>query len=222
MAIEFDGASDYSLGDIIDITSSNCTISAWVYPYRVNSGDAVICKWNNDNTAQQQYRLRVSPTGTVEFSLRSASGTTVLNGGSSMSANTWYHIAGRKAGNGTNLMTTWLNGANQSTGTHGADIQNTSEALRICRDGTGNNYYGIACEFAIWTTDLNDKDIAALAAGVPASMISHNLASLQMYWPAHEAMYDISGQRRTISSTGGTPTLGARHAPVQRVGPQIH
>lgn len=174
----------------LDITGSAFAYSFWLKPERVNSGDAVMTKWNNDFTAQQQYRIRCGPTGQNEFSIRGSSVTYTVNSAASMTANVWHHVGGRLTGTGAGLFEAWLNGV-ATTGTAAQAIQNTAEFFKIGYEGTGNNFLGSIAEVAVWNSGLTSDQMLALSKGVNPLQIQ--FGNLKYYHP-----FNYSDDRRDL------------------------
>ena len=127
---------------LFNLTSSNFTIEAWVYP-TTSSGDRVIVAKNQGSyLTGYEWWFGINNNNTVAFTFTD-SNTTFYSAGTvtTVSANTWTHIAAVRSGN---TVTVYINGV--SSATVGAQtVKTTASDVSIARDlettGGGGRYY---------------------------------------------------------------------------------
>jgi len=219
MSYDFGGGDSYRATTdfaALDITGSALTIAVWVRPDRVNSGDAILCKWNNDFTAQQQYRMRCGPSGNVQCLVRGSTTTYEVNSAAAATISVWNHFGLNLSGTGANQFSAWLNGT-QTTGTASQAIQNTAELASIAIEGTGNQLDGSIAELGVWNVSLTNDEMVSLARGTPPPRIRRNSLAYYVPFNTSAAALDLSGSKNTMGTVGGTPVfLENNHPPVDR------
>jgi hypothetical protein len=126
---------------LFNLTSSNFTIEAWVYP-TTSSGDRVIVAKNQGSyLTGYEWWFGINNNNTVAFTFTD-SNTTFYSAGTvtTVSANTWTHIAAVRSGN---TVTVYINGV--SSATVGAQtVKTTASDVSIARDletAGGGRYY---------------------------------------------------------------------------------
>jgi hypothetical protein len=145
----FDGAGDY-----ISVPSSSSlsiggtlTITAWIRKDTTGVFGAILAKRDSSTN----YQLFVRDTNVLSF----YQGTTVVNDTTSLSANTWYHVAVVATSGSTDF---YINGSLSSSGS-GTTITATSDNLSIGQAASGSYWDGYMDEIAIFDRALNSTDI---------------------------------------------------------------
>ena len=141
----FDGTGDYLISyNAIPISSGDFTIECWVYMLGLGSDRQFVQL--DIGTTNTNVALSINGSGnTVRFLLRDNSGNNNLdiNSSVSLSANTWYHIAGTVSGTSGKL---FINGS--STDGASGTVSGTRQASgTVCRvgvntDNTSRYMYG--------------------------------------------------------------------------------
>jgi hypothetical protein len=139
-SLSFNGSSDYlSAPDspVYTLGSGDFTIEGWFYSASFGSGQFVISQWNS---ASYGYAFSIANSTTIKFEYYS--GGSYYNRSytiSTLSTNTWYHIAWVRSSGTT---TVYINGV--ASGTPTSDnraITDSTRPLLIGINGDGNNQY---------------------------------------------------------------------------------
>jgi len=204
-------ANFLSVGDVtaVDITGFPITLCAWIRPDVVNAEQGIATKWG----ATTQYELELTATGKASFGVNASGGSTLVNGATTLTPSVWQHVAGKQT---TTDVFVYLNGVQDGTSTVERSIVNTNASFLIGKFGTGTPFDGRIAEVAVWNIALSDTEIAALAAGYPASMIQ--AASLKGYWQIQGTASpepDTSGNGNSATING---TLAAADGPLVKTG----
>jgi len=167
------------------VTANPFTISAWVYPTDNSYGVYHIASLVYGGAGDQYFALTYRPPS--DCFLAEARNSSGLQGASSptgVNLNQWYHVLG-----------IWLSPTNKvcyKDGVAGTpNAVNTNPTYTVNRTGIGglvrNESYGCQtfagriAEVAIWSTNLLDGEIRALANGVSPLLIARRY--LKAYWP---------------------------------------
>ena len=190
-SIALDGVDDYvevadadnlSFGD--GSNDSPFSISTWVKIGRTTA-QGIVTKYGSGSSTREylfyttggKLRLLLWGNGTNNF----ATGSTTL------STDTWYHIActydGRGGSTAYNGITLYINGVAESVTTSGGSytaMSNTSQNVEIGKYST-NELLGNIDETAIFSSELSQSDITAIyGSGAPTSLSSYS--SLISWW----------------------------------------
>lgn len=185
--VNFDYSDDYLLvsdNDVLDMDTSDFTISAWVKSGAVTA-DAVI--FRKIGTGNVGYVVAIYSSGEIGVLIRDAdSYTSSTADGTQIEDGAWHHIAVAfdRSGN----MTRYLDGSTDGTAD---DI--TGEAASIDNDGDlmigGKSdgtltFNGQLTELALWETLLTADEIALLAsARMKRLPLAVQSSSLKFYLP---------------------------------------
>jgi len=173
-ALDFDGSGDYvNVGNDdsleIDITNSNVTISAWVYPKVLDNYEPVFAADDYDG-AYYGYMLMITPDGYVWLTYGDGTGAGSNNrrtktGTTSLQTNTWYHVVGIIRG--ATDMSIFINGIDDG-GTYsgtGGDVSYSSASASIGRVRFGtldNEFNGSIDEVMVFNRELTEGEVRLL------------------------------------------------------------
>jgi hypothetical protein len=118
---------------------------------------------------------------------------------------TTYHLACRRTGTGAGGLQGFVDGVEEAT-THTHSQSIAEETWNICSSTAGGSEHGTGTfsEFGVWDTDLDDEEIAALAAGFAPSMVRPS--NLVGYLPMIRDEYrDVTGVGAFTAN--GTPDI---------------
>jgi hypothetical protein len=127
----------------------------------------------------------------------------------SLSANTWYHMAASASWNGVSVsITAYLNGTNKTTGggtlSFGGGMVNSY--IGVFDDGSSYKLNGAAADVAVWDVILSDGEIAALASGArPGWVRPGSLAAWYPLFGLSSPEPDLSGAAHNMVLTNAPP-----------------
>lgn len=127
------------------LNPATVTVEAWIY--RTGTGtDAIVTSL----TANRGYRLQLSATNTVQWSVGTGASTLTVTGSTVIPASTWTHILATSTGS-TQLV--YINGALETLGvnTYAAALSGT---LQIGADNSTNYFDGRIGEVAVYAAAL--------------------------------------------------------------------
>jgi hypothetical protein len=159
-SLDFDGVDDYiDLSNADDLNFANdFTLSIWVKTSAIGSNQFVIDK-STSASVGNGYSLRVLNTGKVRFWSYSANNS--LNSTTTLSADTWYHIAATHDRSGA-VNKIYINGALDVSGASGT-FNATSNNLRIGTSAVlGNPFGGNLDEASFYDSELSASDILTI------------------------------------------------------------
>jgi hypothetical protein len=150
-SLSFNGTSDY-----VSIPAS----SAWAF----GTGDLTVEWWQYETDNNSYPRILSVGAGDIAVSIEEGStiycwlknGITGFPVGPYM--NTWVHFAFTRS---SSIVSIYKNGSLLGTGTNGNDINNTSSALYLGKEESGNNFGGQLDEVRIWNIALTQGQIQA-------------------------------------------------------------
>jgi len=144
----FDGTDDnlsVANNAALNFGTGTLTIEAWIYMTGNNSAFRLIVqKYSNPSG----YELYVSNTNKLEGFL---SGTTITST-SSLSLNTWYHVALVRAGTGSNQTKLYINGVEEGTATSTGNLDNANAVFIGTTVFNGNDFAGYISNVRITNT----------------------------------------------------------------------
>jgi hypothetical protein len=112
----FDGTGDYLVAkgtSALNVGAGDFTIEGWFYTTSASTQQAIVNAWNSI-----QFQVEISSSGKVQFAFAPYStGSYLIVGNTTISANTWYHFAVVRSGS---TFTLYLNGTSDGTGTSSA------------------------------------------------------------------------------------------------------
>ena len=134
-SVQFDGSGDYlslaSSGDF-ELGNGSFTLEAFVYGNSwstTNGGAGIIAKGNTSSLSGEVYTLQI-PSGVPKLWVFNSSGTyatPVVDSGTTLNTNTWYHLAVTRDGNTTRI---FIDGVLKATSTENYTI-NTGGSLYL-------------------------------------------------------------------------------------------
>lgn len=155
-ALNFDGVNDkVTIPHNSSLNGTNgFTISAWVNHNGSLSGYPQIVSKRAGNTA---YQFNIKNTGELYFGV---DGTSFVTGSTSLSSNTWYHVAVTWT-NGTGAVAFYLNGSPDGTGTSKTSVTSNTGAFEIGKNPAFTNWFGGAMDevvfydYVLTSTEVN-------------------------------------------------------------------
>ncbi len=209
----FDGIDDYvDCGDNDNLSFGNGTtdspfsISTWI-KIGQTTAQGIVTKYGSGSSTREytfyttsgKLRLLLWGNGTNNF----ATGSTTL------STNTWYHVActydGRGGSTAYNGITLYINGVAESVTTSGGSytaMSNTSQNVEIGKYST-NELLGNIDETAIFSSELSQSDITAIyGIGVPTSLSSYS-SLISWYRMGEAATYGGGAWTLVDQGSGG-------------------
>jgi len=157
MAFSLDGTYDYVEvpdSSSLDITDS-ITIDAWIYAHAL--GGRVVDKITAGGS--NGYML-----DTYNSHLRFIIDGVIVSGSTTLTTNTWYHIAG-VYNRSEQKLRVYVNGAQDGFGNYSGSIPANNLTIRIGADSTGANAFnGIIDEVEIFNRALSQSEIADIYA----------------------------------------------------------
>ena len=130
----FDGNGDYlsiAHNTALNLSSGDFTIEAWVLNTVNTAGATIIQKDGVSGSTYYSYNLSFNASGYVIFGVGSGNSTAYLQsigGTTSLTVNTWYHIAGVKSGTTLSL---YINGILNATATQTGTIVDGGKATLV-------------------------------------------------------------------------------------------
>lgn len=175
-AASFDGVNDYIT--IPNSTSTNIsgnalTLSMWINPQPLASGDSVVIGkfWNTTmSSPYYQYGLELGGGNKTDFYIGTSSGPRVATAGTTLPFNQWTHLAITFDGA---QVRTYVNGALVNTQALSASITARGNAMNIGADASGKQFQkGLLDDLRIYSRVLTQAQIQSdmtIAVGGPAA-----------------------------------------------------
>jgi hypothetical protein len=230
VARDFDGSTEYLSGSAATTDGEGLTLAAWVKPGSIGNFSTRAFLEISDASADEYVQLtfvtRSTGNAWQKLSLKN-NGAEIRSSGNpsdnSWSAGNWYHLAGQTVP-GSDDISAWWNGGNISTGSTAYNETNWSGNIDTSNIGahlgsstSSQHFTGAIAEAAIWSTNLDTAEIAALATGYSPLLIRP--ANLIFYVPLiRDNDEDIVGGLSLTAN--GTPTVEA-HPRVIYPAPQL-
>ena len=166
---------DFELGDIEDLQQADglstdifgadqqLTVMAWIKLESVGTNMSVISKYRASGN-QRQYALWVTSSQKANFfmsdSVADGEGVVEIVGDTTLSVDTWYHIAG--VYDDVDLKV-YINGISDATPVaNTAGIFNGSEPFHVGQHGAGTNFDGLIDDVGIFDTAYTQSEIQAV------------------------------------------------------------
>lgn len=195
---DFDGIDDYARTDDVSLMrgQANFTLMFWVKMTDTPSNEPFVHSWFS--TARIYLVRYVVGTG-LQFYIRNSDSTnSLITYNTTLSQNTWYHIACVKDGTTTRL---YLNGSQVGTGTATANTNTPSVQPKdyITAYGSTPSYSAIHVdEYASWQSVISASDISTIYnSGTPTDLSSYSPKN----WYRFE-----EGSGTTVSNSGSLTT----------------
>lgn len=141
----FDGTNDYvDIGD--SFYSDSLTVEAWVYLKSLSASQSnIVVKRNGSavTAGTNEYELSINSTGKLVWQSWDSGGTgDVMTSTSTLSVNTWYHVAISYPGNGAGNANMYINGVLDKQQAFAYAIVDGSSRIQIgARSGNNNARY---------------------------------------------------------------------------------
>jgi hypothetical protein len=211
MALEFNGITEF-----VDIGSSKpselslpdeMSISAWIYLDTVATGSMAVVM-SNDGGGTLQYSLEVNRTA-GKITLLANSGVVALTSNTSLSINTWYHVAGKRTGSaGSWTYEIFLNAVSDGSAFTTANPQ-PQGGTSIGRSGTGNAGYfkGRIAQVDLFNTPITPTDVTNIyGGGTPVNVSALGISGHVGSWPLNEAGMTAIAPDESVNSNDGALT----------------
>jgi hypothetical protein len=198
------------------------TLAAWI---RIAQNDATDMTFFSMYDGTKGPLMRTISGKLRMFWIDSGVGGHEAIGATTMSTNTWYHVAATWPKSTSPGMQVWLNGTVDGSDTTNGTLSGTRDTTNgWCLGVRGNAgsaksnpLNGVMAEAAMWNTNLTAAEIIALAKGNSPKLVRPT--SLKGYWPIHAIATpetDFSGNVDNFTVVG---TLAlADHSPT---GPSV-
>lgn len=195
--------------------ANNITVCAWIYRTGLGVDGSAILSYG-DQSGPRGWMLSVNSA--QSFEVRIAGGAAQTHG-TSISTNTWFHVAARLPQNGANVdLQVYVNGVIGSGNfgnTHTAP--NSTDDILIGapypNDSSGRaNWTGRIAECFIWNANLNDDEIQGAMLGRGWSIRPSSLVFYAPLWGLQSPEPNLAKAGDMTGTVTGA-TAGA-HAPV--------
>lgn len=219
-AKDFDGNDDWiNIGETLTGPSA-FTLSAWIKQPSFGSFNEIAARADSD-ASQREYTFRTE-SGTSAILIYDSSNTAYKITGSSLSTNTWYHLAAIY--DGVNLRL-FENGSQVNSSTPSITIPDTGSggitAIGRFGDQSSEHFGGSIDDLRIYDRALSQPEIQALYQRTQTQTITDQdrlTSGLVGHWPLNEdqpnTAYDLSGRGNDSASvTGTTVTTGLGGSP---------
>ena len=168
-SVSFDGTDDYlDIPDSTALETTAFTWSAWFYCTAINRHNPIV-DTSTSGALFDGYHIRVNTTNKIRFASYDAND--FLDSTTTVSANTWYHVAATHESGSDKL---YVNGSLENSGSAGnfqvSDVAN----LRIGSSSILNMYHqGLIDEVAFFNSALSASDVTAIYdSGAPNDISS--------------------------------------------------
>jgi glucose/arabinose dehydrogenase/chitodextrinase len=191
-AASFDGVNDYITipnSASTNISGSALTLSMWINPQPIASGDSVVIGkfWNTTmSSPYYQYGLELGGGNRTDFIVGTAGGQLVASGGTTLPYNQWSHLAVTFDGS---QVRTYVNGTLVNTQALSATITARGNPIRIGADASTAQFYkGMLDDLRIYNRVLTQAQVqtdmampvGGSIAGSPQVSISSPAAGAQV------------------------------------------
>ena len=192
-SILLDGVDDFvNVADNSNLSFGNgssdspFSISTWVKIGRATA-QGIVTKYGSGSSTREWLFYTTGGKLRLLFIDASNGANNFATGSTTLSTDTWYHVActydGRGGSTAYNGITLYINGVAESVTTSGGSytaMSNTSQNVEIGKYST-NELLGNIDETAIFSSQLSQSDITAIyGTGVPTSLSSYS--SLISWW----------------------------------------
>ena len=202
----FNGNGDYlSMASSSDwnLSGSDFTLECWIYRTSNPGWAGILGQWEYNNYNANNSWVMESVGATMHFYYCSTNGALYsADGPSSMSLNTWHHVATTRSGNTLNV---WIDGVKGADHTIVGSIQNVSRQAFIGGNVAGSGWYhGYMTDLkltkgqALYTGNFTPSTELTLTSD---GSIDSNVKLMCMDQPTPTAYTRAPG---TISAAGGT------------------
>ena len=193
-------------GDLVQFPGPRLTVSAWVWFNSIADENKLVAKWGTVSS-NQEWILQ----GTVSAGYKALFATTngggsyaIVTGTTNLTTGRWYHIVGTSGGSNTRL---YVDGRLDAVPIGAFTYPDSTMAVRIGRDLTGDPHNGLLAHIAIWSAELTAVEILMLAKGALPSTVRPQ--KLGAWWPMEMGSNELDRSR-----FGSTATLNGSVPPV--------
>ncbi len=157
-SLQFDGSNDYvDCGTTSNFELTNVSIEAWVYLEANGTYQSIVSKLEHSGS-REGYELLINNTSQIMFSVgNNWSDWSSATSSTTLSINTWYHIAGTYDGSTIRI---YINGVEDGNASYTNGITNSIYALNLARRPNGSQYFtGKLDEVKIWSDARTSTEI---------------------------------------------------------------
>lgn len=204
MSRDLSPSTDYYQADTAIVSGPPFTVCAWINVDSLAADGAVF--WVGDKDATNDYFvLWVDTTGTVEWSARTGGPTRTAGTSTSLSVNTWVHVAATAAAADDRAV--FLDGGGKGTNTQSSTPSNLDRtAIGRYSDSSPSDYFdGEIAHVSVYDVVLADALILQLSKGF--SPFKTQTQDLIAHWPMSKGATDLHDVVGALTLTSnGTPT----------------
>lgn len=174
--------TDYILGtDAAGVTpaGTSWTAAAWIKPATL--GGKYFGKWHDQgDPGAFEWLLSLNSSGKLVLAIYDGVDFRIITGATTLSVNTWYHVALIQNGTGAGSLTAYLNGVSDGTSTTSAAPNNSTTPVKIGGGGNGatheDMFDGLISRCAFWNgTALSGANLTALQTQSPDDAVPTGL-----------------------------------------------
>jgi hypothetical protein len=156
LAVTLDGVDDYfDFGDVAEF--NQLTATAWIKTG--TNGKRILSK---TQPGIQQYLFKITDSGKLEFDVWTLNGFVICQGTTTVSDNTWHHVAATWDGNSINI---YVDGSLDVTlNAVGTLREGTGPLIVGCWEGGSEFFSGSLTEVTLWDKALTEAEIDNLSA----------------------------------------------------------
>lgn len=151
------------------IGTGDFTFACWAYQTAANSYS---CLWAN-GTYDPAFYMEAGGRPPIIYGL----GGSDISFNTTLSLNTWYHLAARRSGT---TITCWVNGVQEAnTGTRSGSMPTAVQRIAHSHGSGAEGFTGRMAEAGLWSAALSSDEIGSLADGLsplavrPAALLFH-------------------------------------------------
>lgn len=185
------------------------------FAHGIGTGDFTFACWAYQTASGSYSALWANGTYDPAFYMEAGSRPPILYGigggdiafNTTLSLNTWYHLAVRRSGT---TITCWVNGVQEAnTGTRSGSMPTGVQRIANSSGAGVEGFSGRIAEAGLWAAALTAGEIASLAGGAHPTRVRR--VSMKAYWPIHgvgspEPDYSGGGAHLTLT---GSPAQAA-------------
>lgn len=158
-AVDFDGDNDLgTLAASPTSSLSEVSISMWIYPHSTTAANGI---WNEDIDTYWQFTVSIGTWYTRDTGTGTTGGRNNDLSMPGLTQNAWNHLVFvYSVSDGYKRV--YLNGSQQANNTTSIDQLNAPTLSRICTDGEGNFFNGLADNIIVWGRALSSTEVSEL------------------------------------------------------------
>ena len=197
-SISLDGSDDYlGIPDSTALETTAFTWSAWFYCTAISRHNPIVDTSTNGGTFDG-YHIRVNSTNKIRFASYNAGDS--LDSTTTVSANTWYHVAATHESGSDKL---YVNGSLENSGSAGSFSTSNAVNLRIGSAKIFGMYHqGLIDEVSFFNSALSASNVSSMInSGVPTDISSLNPVG---WWRMGDGSDGSGNADGTLVNIGGT------------------